>query len=749
MAKLDFNVGGNITQQSPTFVLAGGNWVTRYTATSTDGITWTRASNFIGFLTGNGAFSGDLVYGNGAWILPSAADSTFVGYTSDGVNWFEATGIFPGTPSNPSYANSQFYLPHSAQAYLSYSTDGITWAYRTTGLGFYIRKIVYGNNTYTAISNATTAAATSTDSITWTSRTLGIAATDIEFGNGVFVTIPSATSTSAQTSTDGITWTTRTLPASNSWFRVAYMNSLFVAWSNSTTTAASSTDGITWTLRTMPVTPTSVVYGNGQYVASFLNTTAPTISYSTDLITWNTSSSTLTGVGARLSFGLATSKVKDTDLINLSGLTTNVQKQINNLQSSKTNAFAGNLAEASLSSINFAMFDSSGSNSGHGISTDGITWTYNTNSFPASTNITNAVYSGSLWVAMKDSNVAYASTDGLNWSTRTLAVSQSYSDIAYGNGSFVILGGTTGTVVQQSTDSVTWTTRTLPASVNWYSVAFGNNTFAAVPSATTTTAASSTDGITWTLRTLPNSVAYRQLVYANGLFIAPTNSSSTTLATSTDAITWTTKTMPAASTWQIFGGNGLLLATSMGTTTTLYSSTDAITWTLRTLPASAGSQMGYSNGLYVISYVSSYSSGNMMYSTDAITWSISANRGLPFFTGRNKFVTTNIPVFPAKRLSSGMTKFGAIVSSSYTVTDNDRYILINTSGTNTVTLPSAELHYGREIVISQRAAGAVVSLTSNVLPITSITPGTSILTGVGKFAKLVSNGFYWVIMEAN
>jgi hypothetical protein len=50
----------------------------------------------------------------------------------------------------------------------------------------------------------------------------------------------------------------------------------------------------------------------------------------------------------------------------------------------------------------------------------------------------------------------------------------------------------------------------------------------------------------------------------------------------------------------------------------------------------------------------------------------------------------------------------------------------------------------RNLVSSSSSAGAL-----GVQPLTSTTAGTTIVSGAGKFAQLVSNGTNWVIMSAN
>jgi hypothetical protein len=75
----------------------------------------------------------------------------------------------------------------------------------------------------------------------------------------------------------------------------------------------------------------------------------------------------------------------------------------------------------------------------------------------------------------------------------------------------------------------------------------------------------------------------------------------------------------------------------------------------------------------------------------------------------------------------------------------------NSAGTTTITLPTPSNFTGRELFIKTTQNQAVVSNTSNVVGLLeTISPGTSILDATdGKWATLVSDGTYWIIMQAN
>lgn len=96
------------------------------------------------------------------------------------------------------------------------------------------------------------------------------------------------------------------------------------------------------------------------------------------------------------------------------------------------------------------------------------------------------------------------------------------------------------------------------------------------------------------------------------------------------------------------------------------------------------------------------------------------------------------------RQSSPVTK-----TASFTVADNENFIVCDGTASITVTLPTASNWAGRVITIKTIKAFTVVSNASNVTPLNSSTAGTAILAAtIGKWAMLVSNGTNWIIMAA-
>jgi hypothetical protein len=426
-------------------------------------------------------------------------------------------------------------------------------------------------------------------------------------------------------------------------------------------------------------------------------------------------------------------------LSNNNGQSSNIQIKINSYTNSPTLTYDTLLGPYLNNLINFIALSVSSTATYSATSTDGITWT--TRTMPYFSYWQAVTYGGDIFVAITVNSNAAISTDGITWTlTTNIASTGNWNSIAYGNGVFVTTQSTS-TTAASSTNGITWTTRTMPANLNWYGLIYAKNIFVSTNANGTTSAASSTDGITWTLRTLPTSGIYNSIAYGNGIFIT-TNNNGTNAATSTDGITWTLSTVP--STFRLISyGNNIFVAIGSFSSTAA-SSTDGVTWTLRTLPVSTYWQgLTYGNGIFL---TTSWSTGTTAaISTDGITWTLST---LPV-TGQWVGVTSS----PYKSLTNSQTIQGLntniITVPTYTIGQYDKYINLNTTAACTLTLPNAGTYPNREITIRQIAAFAVTSASSNVVPLTSNTAGTAILSGAGKYATLVSDGYNWIILEAN
>lgn len=186
------------------------------------------------------------------------------------------------------YGNSLFVLV-GYQGQLATSTDGITWTSRTSSFGTStIYSVVYGNGTWVAVAEGGQIR-TSTDAITWTSRTSNATNTfyKVGFGNSLFVAVGGpAGGNQIRSSTDGITWTTRTVTYALPWTKLAYgAGRWVVAGSNASST---STDGITWGATSSTAfagsTLSDLVFVNNRFLAS--SSSWNNLKTSTDGVTW-------------------------------------------------------------------------------------------------------------------------------------------------------------------------------------------------------------------------------------------------------------------------------------------------------------------------------------------------------------------------------------------------------------------------------------------------------------------------------
>ena len=143
-------------------------------------------------------------------------------------------------------------------------------------------------------------------------------------------------------------------------------------------------------------------------------------------------------------------------------------------------------------------------------------------------------YGAGKFVALRSStNEAAYSVDGVSWTSITLpGVLQAATDIAWGNGRFVALGGTNG--IMYSLDGVSWTENalTLPLTATERKVAYGQGMFV-LTSDDTDQIQYSTDGLYWQSYTLSTTITggYNAIAFGNpdkvGKFVILPNAAGT------------------------------------------------------------------------------------------------------------------------------------------------------------------------------------------------------------------------------
>jgi hypothetical protein len=146
----------------------------------------------------------------------------------------------------------------------------------------------------------------------------------------------------------------------------------------------------------------------------------------------------------------------------------------------------------------------------------------------------------------------------------------------------------------------------------------------------------------------------------------------------------------------------------------------------------------------------------------AIACQADAATGAADAPGRLVFSTTaDGAASPTERMridSNGFARYAGAIgrgapvtkTGAFTVGIAENWLICNGTASITVTLPTASVWTGREIMLKTIAAFTVISASSNVVPLTTATAGTAILAATaGKYATLVSDGTNWIVMQAN
>jgi len=278
----DSNIGivpiNAITFGNGKFVIGVSDKIT----TSTDGITWTTA-------TDNGHTVTAIAYGNGKFV--SGGYFAQMSYSSDGIIWTTLTNVPFGTQvdiRSIAYCKDRFIAGGTSGSNTAYSSDGITWTAIPGVLGTTraVDAIVYGDGKFVA--GGGNNIAYSSDGITWTNKTtsaLGLGSVFvinvIAYGDGKFIaggyTYDDKSNSIGKMaySSDGVTWTavTDSTFGTSSVRAIAYGNGKFFAGGYNGK-MATSPDGVTWTALpddTFGISEygsvRAIAYGNGKFVA--------------------------------------------------------------------------------------------------------------------------------------------------------------------------------------------------------------------------------------------------------------------------------------------------------------------------------------------------------------------------------------------------------------------------------------------------------------------------------------------------
>ena len=328
---------------------------------------------------------------------------------------------------------------------------------------------------------------------------------------------------------------------------------------------------------------------------------------------------------------VAVSDVTAIELGYLDGVTSNIQTQIDGLDDSVllgTVEGSETITMPATASWRFSYGNGKFVAVGAGVtySSDGIIWSTPVEA-PIGGSKSEAVYGEDKFVVISAPALTMYSNDGITWekggNLPTTYGAAYATTVAYGDGTFVAIGvpyGYSHVNAAFSHDGINWISNgnTTLSSHNWSQLVYGNGTFVAVATGTSIAAYSTNGGSTWNDTSLPSSGTWASVAYGNGKFVAITMGSNVA-AYSLDGITWVETTLPKSINWSsVTYGNDRFAAVSTSDSIYAAYSLDGINWTLSNTPSGYWTSVAYGNNKFI---AGGGNSNQLMYSTDGITWS--------------------------------------------------------------------------------------------------------------------------------
>lgn len=244
---------------------------------------------------------------------------------------------------------------------------------------------------------------------------------------------------------------------------------------------------------------------------------------------------------------------------------------------------------------------------------------------PTPNHLTQLRHAAGRFLALGEYGTVISSDDGVSWTSHATGYSRSISDIAFGNGVYVICGRDYGTVLT-SYDLNTWEIANPPeVPFNGFGMTFANGRFHLCGSGGDV--ASSADGLTWTSVNTGTSNSLEDILFAGGQFIGV--GADNTVVTSPDGVAWTIRPTGI----DLAGlGAGLLSVTWLndlyvvgGKDGTILTSPDGIAWTHR--PYSEGNDWFYGGVYQNGAYHLTGRQGRLRKTVDFSTWDVVTTAG--------------------------------------------------------------------------------------------------------------------------
>lgn len=460
---------------------------TDITLTSTDGSAWKLGSSSVSLAA--------ITFGNGLFVGVESSSYGKIHTSPNGVNW-TTSFEFDQSYTNlwgVSYSNNMF-LAFGRQGNVLLSTDGVNWTVENSVTPISLNDVYFGNDRFIGVGDYDyeSRILSSQDGINWKYVDLPLPYGHLQsviYGNGTFIAVGQYGT--ILSSEDGEHWFARS--ARTNLRNAAYGNGLFIGVSGDDRTIISSQNGISWTSRTELIYEdylSDVTFGDGKFVAVGVidDHNAGLILTSSDGIEWE---ETLRGTVSRLKAvghgkGIFVA-VGENGLILTSRDGVRWTARYSNTTSNLLGVAYGN-----------DIFVAVGEGGAITTSSDGIEW--RAVSSGTVSPLEDAAFGNGLFVAVSSNflinehdpeGIILSSSDGVNWKSAAVPTSYYITGIAFGGGYFTAVGlnaeycsGFTGycfvggpAILLTSSDGMNWEERYKSDNASYSGVAFGNNTF--------------------------------------------------------------------------------------------------------------------------------------------------------------------------------------------------------------------------------------------------------------------------------
>ncbi len=245
-----------------------------------------------------------------------------------------------------------------------------------------------------------------------------------------------------------------------------------------------------------------------------------------------------------------------------------------------------------------------------------------------SSNLGGAAYANGRYFIMR-SEYGAVSADGVSWDqfhAGGFTVSRA-NPIAYGNGTYVVGGGSTTGNIYISSDGVSWSSRLSAQDGIVSRIIFNGNVFVAVGDHGQIS--TSVDGLTWTLRDYSSNLGFKDVAVGGSLHVAVGGSG--LIAIASDDMSWTEVPAPTHHPFlAVTYGEGRFVALAGPAFDAqryqVWTSEDGSSWTQVSLPrmpsgielpTGSGNGIAFGGGMFVMAV-----GKNLLLSEDGVTWSV-------------------------------------------------------------------------------------------------------------------------------